>query len=1115
MLTIPDDVKQRLASARSNVSLLHVRRWDMARTELLRSELDELNQKLIELVGEEEIPEEELKKMGDYNKKLDLYMEHLKKMRIVVVRNQSNVQDDSGDHLRTSTPFNSIVNNFADTSSLNRCRPVKMDQLPTFDGKFAFWNAYKIMIEKLLINNTSLSEDLKKSMLLKTMKKDPEKFVTNLIGQRLSLAEIWSRVCVKFDDPQRAILEIKKDLESIPRIESENDVHDLKKTKDIVENANLAIKNLVSDVMFYTINLIQAVATRFYYKAQRHMLAKIKDFDQLVNYIDKLYDEALCYDYNKIRKDSPLKKQEPPMISNSTAAITTNCYICEKFHQNNFECLKNYDVKTVANLIKSKGLCFRCLKRGHLSKNCQMSSKLKCDKCPRLHATEMHEVIIELFQTKPKVIDESSPATEESMIGNAAAISVVDQSKNGFEIKKNSKSESRPLLYGSCNGIQSRMLFDYGSDVSLIDKELVKDKSNDSDKNCTVYSSSPLVGKEASRRKVSLERHKANLCNVNICTRPIIDLSENESDIYEPIIDLLNRQDNGDIDEPIIDLLNRQDNGDIDELIIEDDKIIDHSRNELFLKSDHELLNFEIENDLNVNDEDVDDDLKIVRKENGRYEARLPFLSDIRPANDFDKALIVWNKSFKQSENKSMKNEYEKQLLAYVDSDQTMVMDDPNGYLLPYHPIYRESASAPLCIVFNGSFGFDVSNQLLWKGHAHGLNIFDHLMKFRKGKFAVSADLSKAFLQMKVSTFGLVSSPVILTSVTKKLLCEQNFGTIAKSQIKQHHEMLLHDGIETTVPNLYHIEKKSVYYCKFCQIEKRKPVDQPFTQLPSTRTSFVALFEAVCIVLFDLLRYRNRKKFFESCLGYFFTAENEEDNDHEPEATTSTNRGRPIGSTNRKYTVCEERLKTLQNFELKILKPGNYLGLEFRQDKSKREIYVCQKSYILLKLKQFNLDNSKTMNTPISSTNDWYLESTTRETTIGTLVSLNGPIIWSSKRAKCIIDSTCEAEYIATSKCSKDIQWLLILMDYLRLNIPKPIIFNDNQAAIRQIHGEVVSQKLRHIDVKFHRIRSLLGKVDVEYIQSSQQLADILTKALSTQLHQNLIDKLFNVLVAE
>ncbi|KAH7638465.1 copia protein [Dermatophagoides farinae] len=223
-------------------------------------------------------------------------------------------------------------------------------------------------------------------------------------------------------------------------------------------------------------------------------------------------------------------------------------------------------------------------------------------------------------------------------------------------------------------------------------------------------------------------------------------------------------------------------------------------------------------------------------------------------------------------------------------------------------------------------------------------------------------------------------------------------------------------------------------------------------------------------------------------------AENEEDNDHEPEATTSTNRGRPIGSTNRKYTVCEERLKTLQNFELKILKPGNYLGLEFRQDKSKREIYVCQKSYILLKLKQFNLDNSKTMNTPISSTNDWYLEST---------------------RAKCIIDSTCEAEYIATSKCSKDIQWLLILMDYLRLTIPKPIIFNDNQAAIRQIHGEVVSQKLRHIDVKFHRIRSLLGKVDVEYIQSSQQLADILTKALSTQLHQNLIDKLFKVLVAE
>ncbi|KAH7642220.1 ribosomal rna methyltransferase nop2-like protein [Dermatophagoides farinae] len=327
---------------------------------------------------------------------------------------------------------------------------------------------------------SEMNEDLKKSMLLKTMKNDPEKI------QRLFLV-------IKFDDPQRAILEIKKDLESIPRIESENDVHNLKKTKEIVEGANLAVKNLNTDAMFYTINLIQAVAAKFYYKSQRHMLAKIRNFEQLVDYIDKLYDDALHYDYNKIRKDNVAKKPEPPKRSNSTAAISMyHCLICEKFHRNNFECLKDYDVKTAADLIKTKRLCLKCLKKGHVSKNCHMSSKLKCDKCPRQHATEMHDVIIEMFQTEPKVIAESRPVTEEPTVGSTAAISFVDHFKNVFDIEKMSKSENRPLLYGSCNGFQSRMLLDNGSDISLIDEDLVIDNPNDVNKKCTVYSSSPL-----------------------------------------------------------------------------------------------------------------------------------------------------------------------------------------------------------------------------------------------------------------------------------------------------------------------------------------------------------------------------------------------------------------------------------------------------------------------------------------------------------------------------------------------------------------------------------------------------------------------------------------------
>ncbi|OTF80610.1 hypothetical protein BLA29_010237, partial [Euroglyphus maynei] len=145
--------------------------------------------------------------------------------------------------------------------------------------------------------------------------------------------------------------------------------------------------------------------------------------------------------------------------------------------------------------------------------------------------------------------------------------------------------------------------------------------------------------------------------------------------------------------------------------------------------------------------------------------------------------------------------------MTYVNNDQAEEVSDPNGYFLPHHPVFRESASTPIRVVFNGSFGYEALNELLWKGNAQGLDVFDHLIRFRKGKFAVTADLSKAFLQimihpddrkflkflwrssdnelkiyqMKVLPFGLVSSPAILTSVTKKLLCEEKLNEISKS----------------------------------------------------------------------------------------------------------------------------------------------------------------------------------------------------------------------------------------------------------------------------------------------------------------------------------------------
>jgi len=60
-------------------------------------------------------------------------------------------------------------------------------------------------------------------------------------------------------------------------------------------------------------------------------------------------------------------------------------------------------------------------------------------------------------------------------------------------------------------------------------------------------------------------------------------------------------------------------------------------------------------------------------------------------------------------------------------------------------------------------------------------------------------------------------------------------------------------------------------------------------------------------------------------------------------------------------------------------------------------------------------------------------------------------------------------------------------------------IYEDNQGAIALAQNPVHHQRSKHIDIKYHFIRSECsrGKVNVVYLPSSDMVADILTKSVS------------------
>ncbi|MBW0538923.1 hypothetical protein O181_078638 [Austropuccinia psidii MF-1] len=106
-------------------------------------------------------------------------------------------------------------------------------------------------------------------------------------------------------------------------------------------------------------------------------------------------------------------------------------------------------------------------------------------------------------------------------------------------------------------------------------------------------------------------------------------------------------------------------------------------------------------------------------------------------------------------------------------------------------------------------------------------------------------------------------------------------------------------------------------------------------------------------------------------------------------------------------------------------------------------------------------------------------------------------VAWNSRRQTCIASSTCQAEYMALSFAAKDNIWLINNFKEI-LQGTKPTLISDNKSAIQIADNASSRKKSRHIQREFHTINELVvkGKVDIEWTESRNQLADIFTKSL-------------------
>jgi hypothetical protein len=156
---------------------------------------------------------------------------------------------------------------------------------------------------------------------------------------------------------------------------------------------------------------------------------------------------------------------------------------------------------------------------------------------------------------------------------------------------------------------------------------------------------------------------------------------------------------------------------------------------------------------------------------------------------------------------------------------------------------------------------------------------------------------------------------------------------------------------------------------------------------------------------------------------------------------------------------------------------------------------------------------------------DWGSDPTDRKSITGWIVMIDSdPVSWACKKQKVVSQSSCEAELYAEAAAINEIKWLSGLLGeigMIRSVSPKarlhhdemptpPILYGDNQSTQELSRNGIKSERTKHIDIKYRFVTDEItnGRVQLKWIPTTKQVADVLTKALGIQQHRTLVDRL-------
>nr|GEZ48261.1 retrotransposon protein, putative, unclassified [Tanacetum cinerariifolium] len=204
--------------------------------------------------------------------------------------------------------------------------------------------------------------------------------------------------------------------------------------------------------------------------------------------------------------------------------------------------------------------------------------------------------------------------------------------------------------------------------------------------------------------------------------------------------------------------------------------------------------------------------------------------------------------------------------------------------------------------------------------------------------------------------------------------------------------------------------------------------------------------------------------------------------------------------------------KNIHDIEVAHMGNDPLFGLQISQ--SPRGIFINQSKYALESLKKYGFESCDPVDTLMvdKSKLDEDKEGKAVDPShyrVDTLM-VDKSKLDEDKEGKAVDPSHYRAEYIALSGCGAQILWMRSQLTDYGLGFNKIPMYCDNKSAIALCCNNVQHSRSKHIDMRYHFIKEQVenGVIELYFVNTEYQLADLFTKALGRDRIKFLINKL-------